>query len=112
MALGLGLAQLWPVYAVHVRTYRQLQLFTFTPLLAASTLLLWTLAAFTAGFVAMKVAHNWRAVKVLAALVVAYAAVIHLILRWASFPWWYNIALVMLLGPAILLGARNARSVR
>ena len=101
-----------PAYAVHVHTYRQQNLFTFTPPLAASTLLLWLVAAFAAGFVAMKIARDWRAVQVLAALAVAYAALIHLILRWDSFPWWYNIGVVLLFGPAILLGARSARSVR
>jgi hypothetical protein len=109
-ALGLGLAELWPAYAVHVRTYRQQNLFTFPTLLAVTTVLLWLVAAFAAGFVAMKIARNWPTVKVLAAMIVAYAAVIHLILRWASFPWWYNIALVLLFGPTTLLGARSARS--
>jgi hypothetical protein len=112
VGLALGLAQLWPAYAVHVNTYQQEQLFTLTPVMAVSTVLLWIVAAFAAGFVAMKIARNWGAVQVLAALVMADAVRIHLILSWATFPWWYNIALVLLFGPAILLGARSARGVR
>jgi hypothetical protein len=110
MALGLGLAQLWPAYAGHVQAYREQNLFMFPPLMAACTVLLWMIAAFAAGFAAMKIAHHWIAVLVLAALVVGDAVRIHLILRWADFPWWYNIALVVLFGPSILLGAWSARS--
>ena len=111
MVLVLGLAQVWPTYATHVNVYRQQNLFMFPPALAATTVLLWMIAAFAAGFVAMKITRTWRAVQVLTALVVTAAVLVHLILSWATFPWWYNIALVLLFGPAILLGARTGRSV-
>ncbi len=55
LALAFGVAQLWPAYAVHGRTYMQQRLFTFPPPMAACTLLLWVFAAFAAGFVAMKI---------------------------------------------------------
>lgn len=105
----LGLMQVWPAYAVHGRTYMQQRLLTFTPPMAACTLLLWIVAAFAAGFAAMKIAHVWRAVQVLAALIVAYAAAVHLILEWPRFPWWYNLAVVLQMAPAILLGARSTQ---
>ena len=57
----------------------------------------------------MKIAKSRRAVQVLAALAVAYAAAIHLILEWPRFPWWYNLVVVLQMGPAILLGARIAQ---
>ncbi len=109
MALAMSLMQVWPAYAQHGRTYMRQRLFTFPPTMAASTLLLWMLAASGAGFVAMKVAHSWRAMQVLAAVILAYAAAIHLIFEWARFPWWYNVAVVVQMGPAILLGARSAQ---
>jgi UPF0716 family protein affecting phage T7 exclusion len=110
VALALGLAQLWPAYSGHVQVYREQNLFMFPPLMAASTVLLWMIAAFAAGFAAMKIAHHWFAVLVLAALVVGDTVRIHVILRWADFPWWYNVALVVLFGPSILLGAWRART--
>ncbi len=86
----------------------QQRLFTFTPPMAACTLLPWVVAAFAAGFVAMKIARVRRAGQILAALIVAYAAAVHLILEWPRFPWWYNLTVVLQMGPAILLGARSA----
>lgn len=112
MALTRGLAQVWPAYAAHGRTYLEQRVFTFTPPMAVCTLILWIVAAFAAGLVAMKIAYVWRAVQVLAALIVAYAAVVHLILHWPRFPWWYNLAVVLQMGPAVLLGARSVRRVR
>jgi len=112
MALAIGLAQVWPAYAAHGRTYMEQRLFTFPPSMATCNVLLWIVAAFAAGYTAMKIAQGWRAVQVLAALIVAYAAVVHLILRWPSFPWWYNLAVVMVMGPAIFLGARSGRKPR
>jgi hypothetical protein len=109
IALALGLAQLWPAYAGYVQVYRDQNLFMLPPLMAASTVLLWMIAAFAAGLVAMKIARHWIGVLILVALVVGDAVRIHLILRWADFPWWYNIALVVLFGPSILLGAWSAR---
>lgn len=109
LALAFGLAQLWPAYGVHGRTYLQQRLFTFPAPMAACTLLLWVAAALAAGFVAMKITQTWRGVQVLAALIVAYAATIHLILEWPRFPWWYNVAVVLQMGPAVLLGAWSAR---
>jgi hypothetical protein len=109
LALAFGLAQLWPAYAVHGRTYLQQRLFTFPAPMAVCTLLLWATAAFSAGFATMKITQTWRAVQALAALIVAYAAAVHLILEWPRFPWWYNVTVVLQMGPAVLLGARSAR---
>ncbi len=109
LALAFGLAQLWPAYAVHGRTYLQQRVFTFPAPMAACTLLLWVAAAFAAGFVAMKITRTWGALQALAALIVAYAAAVHLILEWPRFPWWYNVTVVLQMGPAVLLGARSAR---
>jgi hypothetical protein len=64
------------------------------------------IAAVAAG-IAVKIAHTWIAVQVLAVLVVVR---ISLILRWADFPSWYNSTLVALIGPPILPRAWNSRS--
>ena len=104
LTLAFGLAQLWPAYAVHGRTYLQQRLFTFPAPMAVCTLLLWVAAALAAGFVVMKITQSWRGVQVLAAAIVSYAATIHLILEWPRFPWWYNLAVVLQMGPAVLLG--------
>lgn len=63
LALAFGLAQLWPAYGVHGRTYLQQRLFTFPAPMAACTLLLWVAAALAAGFVAIENHPNvaWRA---------------------------------------------------
>jgi hypothetical protein len=103
-------AVLWPDYVVHGRLWTQQGVFTFTPLMACFNLLSWALAGIAAGWVAMKIAKRREAVWVLAGLIEIYVVALHVVLNWATFPWWYNLGVVIPAIPAILLGARLART--
>jgi hypothetical protein len=110
--LFFALAGLWHDYGLHGREYIRHGVFTFTPLMSACNLVIWMTGEFAAGWVAMKISKQQEAVWVLAAIVVAYAAFIHLITRWSDFPSWYNLGVVIPAGFAVLLGARLAGSNR
>jgi hypothetical protein len=47
-------------------------------------------------------------VWVLAALLMAYLRLMHLVLYWDRFPWWYNLIVALPSGVAVLLGGRLA----
>jgi hypothetical protein len=106
------LAQLWPDYAIHGRQWMRERVFTFTPPMACCNLVLWALAEIGAGYVAGRIAKRREAVWVLAGLVGIYLAVVHLVLYWPRFPWWYNLGVVIPAVPAVLLGAKLANSLR
>jgi hypothetical protein len=105
LILATVLAHLWPDYAVHGRQWTTEKVFTFTPPMACCNLALWLLAAIAAGFVGGKIAKRPEAVWVLAGLLGIYLAVLHFVLYWSSFPWWYNLGVVIPAVPAVLLGA-------
>lgn len=111
-ALAIGLAQLWPDYAGHGRHWTREGVFTFTPLMAACNLVFWVLAEIGAGWAAGTIAKRRETEWVLAALLGAYLAVVHLVLYWPRFPWWYNLGVVIPAVPAVLLGGRLANSRR
>jgi hypothetical protein len=106
LILATVLAHLWPDYAVHGRQWTTEKVFTFTQPMACCNLALWLLAAIAAGFVGGKIAKRPEAVWVLAGLLGIYLAVLHFVLYWSSFPWWYNLGVVIPAVPAVLLGAR------
>jgi hypothetical protein len=106
LVLATVLAHLWPDYALHARQWTSEKVFTFTPPMACCNLVLWVLAEIAAGLVAGKVAKRHQAVWVLAGLLGIYLAVLHFILYWASFPWWYNLGVVIPAVPAVLAGAK------
>jgi hypothetical protein len=110
--LALLLAQLWPDYAIHGRQWTKENVFTFTPLMSISNLVLWLLAEIGAGWAVSKIAKVHKAVWVLAGLVAVYFIVVHLVLYWAIFPWWYNLGVVIPAVPGVVLGARLARPPR
>lgn len=107
-ALAGGLAQLWPDYAIHGRQWVRESVFTFTPSMAVCTLALWVLAEVAAGWVAAKISKRRVAAGVLAGLLGIYLAILHFVLYWPRFPWWYNLGVVITAIPAVLLGARLA----
>jgi hypothetical protein len=76
--------------------------------MACFNLLFWALGDFSAGWMAMKIAKRREAVWVLAAGLLIYLAALHLVLYWPRFPWWYNLGVVIPVGPAVLLGAKWA----
>ena len=45
----------------------------------------------------------------LAAVLAGYLGVMHLFLEWSTFPWWYNLGVVIPAVPAVLLGGALAR---
>ena len=108
--LATGLALLWPDYAIHGRQWVREGAFTFTPLMAFCNLVLWVLAEIGAGWMAAKISKRRGAVWVLAGLLGIYLAVVHLILYWPRFPWWYNLGVVIPVVPAVLFGARLAKA--
>jgi hypothetical protein len=110
--LALVLAQLWPDYAIHGRQWTSQGVFTFTPLMACCNLVFWVLAEIGAGWGAGKIAKRREAVWVLAGLVGIYLAVLHLVLLWSRFPWWYNLGAVIPAVPAVLFGGKLANSLR
>jgi hypothetical protein len=110
-ALAIGLSMVWPDYAVHGRQFVREGVFTFTALMACCNVLLWIVAGIAAGWVGAKIAKRRAAVWVLAGLLGIYLAVLHLVLYWARFPWWYNLAVVLTCVPAVLWGARLANPV-
>ena len=110
-ALALALAQLWPDYAIHARQWTRENVFTFTPLMAVCNVVFWVLAEIGAGWVDGKIARRREAVWVLAGLLGIYLAAVHLVLFWPRFPWWYNLVVVILAVPAVLLGGKLANSL-
>lgn len=108
-ALAFGLAALWPDYALHGRDFFRQNLFTFTTPQALCNLLFWVLAELVAGWVALKIALHRRAVLIVAGVLFAYLAAMHLVLNWPRFPWWYNLGVVIPVVPAVLLGGWLAR---
>jgi hypothetical protein len=111
-ALALVLAQLWPGYAIHGREWTRQGVFTFTPPMACCNLVFWLLAEIGAGWVTGMIAKRREAVWVLAGLLGVYLAVLHLILYWPRFPWWYNLGVVIPTVPAVLFGGKLANSPR
>src|SRR5215471_977253 len=110
--LAIGLAELWPDYAIHGRQWVRENVFTFTPPMAWCNLGFWVLAEIGAGWVAAKISMRRKAVWALAGLLGIYLAVVHLVLYWPRFPWWYNLGVVIPAVPAVLLGAKLANSLR
>ena len=110
--LAIGVANLWPDYAIQGRHWVREGVFTFTPLMAGCNLVLWVLAETGAGWVAAMISKRRAAVWVLAGLLGIYLAAIPLVLFWARFPWWYNLGVVIPAVPAVLWGATLAKGAR
>ena len=107
-ALATALAQLWPDYAIHARQWLKEGAFTFTPPMACCNLALWALAEAGGGWVTARISRRRAAVWALAGLIAIYLAVIHVVMSWPLFPWWYNLGVVIPALPAVLLGASLA----
>ncbi|HEY2782399.1 MAG TPA: hypothetical protein VGI90_16575 [Steroidobacteraceae bacterium] len=107
-ALASGLAQLWPDYAIHARQWVKEGVFTFTPLMACCNLVFWILGELGAGWITAKISRRRVAVWTLAGLLGIYLATLHWVMYWPRFPWWYNLAVVISVVPAVLLGTRLA----
>jgi hypothetical protein len=106
------LAAAWPAFREPGRIWQTEFVFTFTTPMASMLLLCWLLAAIAAGWTAAKIGRQGWAVWVLAGLVGIYLFAMHIVLYWATFPWWYNLGVVVPAVPAILVGARLANRRR
>jgi hypothetical protein len=107
-ALAWLLALAWPDYALHGQTWFTSQRFEFTAPQAGFNVLFWALAEVFAGWVTVVIARRREAAWALAALIGSYLALMHLYLEWATFPWWYNLAVALPAVPAVLIGGRLA----
>jgi len=106
--LAILLGQVWPDYRVHARTWMAETRFTFTDGMAVFNLVMWAIAACAAGWATVTIARRSGALWTLAAIVTGYLALLHLVLNWSQFPWWYNLGVVLPALPATLLGGRLA----
>lgn len=94
----------WPAYALSAQEWRATAAYTFTAPMSAFNASFWILAEITAGAVAVAIAKRREAGWVLASLLMLYMSFMHLYYVWANFPWWYNLAVALPSGPAVLLG--------
>ena len=102
----------WPAYALRAQVYMETGLYDFTPQTSAFNALFWMLAEIGAGWVAVVIAKRREAAWVLAAVLMLYMSFMHLYYVWDNFPWWYNLAVALPAGPAVLLGGKTRQVVR
>jgi hypothetical protein len=100
---------IWPDYATHARTWFDQGLFEFPAPMAVFNVVCWALAEVIAGWATVAVGRKREAAWALAAVIALYLSVVHLVLFWPNFPWWYNVAVALLAAPAVLLGGMLAR---
>jgi hypothetical protein len=98
----------WPAYALSARTYMDTGTYDFTAAMSVFNVLFWIAAEAAAGWVAVLVAKRREAAWVLAALLMLYMSFNHLYYFWERFPWWYNLAVAIPSGPAVLVGGKLA----
>jgi uncharacterized membrane protein YeaQ/YmgE (transglycosylase-associated protein family) len=102
------LARLWPDYAVAGRNYFTTGAYSFAVAMAVCNIVFWIVTEIAAGWIATRIAKRREAGWVLAAMLLVYMCAIHLYFYWATFPWWYNISVVVTVAPAVLLGGTLA----
>ena len=98
----------WPAYAVTAQVYMDTGAYDFAPPMSAFNVLFWLLAEIAAGWVAVVISKRREAAWVLAALLMLYMSFMHLYYAWDNFPWWYNLAVALPSGLAVLLGGKLA----
>jgi hypothetical protein len=108
VVLAWSLAAAWPAYALSGREYFATGIFGFTVAMAICNALFWLLADVGAGWLAVVIARRREAAWVLAALLMGFLCFIHLYHEWERFPGWYNLAVALPSGAAVLLGGRLA----
>jgi hypothetical protein len=107
-AFAYGTVLIWPDYAIHGHQWLDQRIFTFPPIMAYLNLAYWAASFFVAGWATAKIARDGSSVSVAAGLMALYAIYVHMLHEWSKFPWWYNLAVVISVVPAILWGARIA----
>lgn len=108
IALARLLFLAWPDYAAHAHSWVTAGVYDFTALMSGFNILFWVLSEMAAGWLAVVIARRREAAWVLAALLMAYMCFMHLYYVWDRLPWWYNLLVALLSGPAVLLGGKLA----
>lgn len=104
---GLG-NWIWPEYTTHAQAWFEQSAFTFPAPMAAYNAACWAVSEVLAGWVAVAVGRRRQAAWALAAVAALYLSLMHLVLYWPDFPWWYNLGVALVAAPAVLLGGRVA----
>jgi uncharacterized membrane protein YeaQ/YmgE (transglycosylase-associated protein family) len=102
--LAYALAFAWRDYALHGQAWFDAQRFEFTAAQGWLNVAFWLLAEIFAGWLAVAVARRREAGWVLATLIGAYMAYIHLYAAWDLIPAWYILAVAIPVVPAVLCG--------
>jgi hypothetical protein len=106
-------ARAWPAMAEGARAYAETGSYAGfdTPMLV-SFQVMWLITNAFSGFITGLIARRGAEVAVLAIVLVAYFAYNHLWALWDDLPVWYNVVVVLLVVPLVLVGGRLARLVR
>ena len=112
-----GLARIlysfWPAYATTAHEFMVTGVSGFTTPMYGCNALFWVLAEIAAGWIAVVIARRRESAGVLAAVLMTFLCFMHLYLEWDRFAGWYNLAVALPSGAAVLLGGRlAARFVR
>jgi hypothetical protein len=99
---------LWPAYAATAHEFVVSGVSGFTSVMYGWNALFWVLAEIAGGWIAVVVSRRRESAWVLGALLMAFLCFMHLYLEWARFPGWYNFAVALPSGLAVLLGGRLA----
>lgn len=106
-ALVLLLALFWPALYEAVQIYQQqggFDMFDNGTLVAFQ--FLWPLTNLLTGLVAVSISKRQLEVQLVAGLLTVYFAYNHWWAFWVDFPVWYNVIVVILVAPMVLLGGR------
>ena len=98
----------WSDYGTHAQTWFEQRTYTFPSAMSAFNALCWALAGALAGWLAVAIGRRREVAWALAVVIASYACLLHVILYWPGFPWWYNLAVALPAAPAVLLGGRLA----
>jgi hypothetical protein len=100
----------WPSLDSAVRLYMETSRFqVFDTSMLVAFQFLWPVTNGLAGLVTSLISKQQAAVSFLAAILVVYFAYNHLWVYWNDFPVWYNVLVVILVVPAVILGGMASR---
>lgn len=98
----------WPDYGMHSEAWFEQGSYTFASSMSVFHVLCWVLVDVLVGWLAVALGRRRQVAWALAAVIGSYACLMHLVLYWPTFPWWYNVAVASLAAPAALLGGKLA----
>ncbi|MET0656768.1 MAG: hypothetical protein ABW110_01265 [Steroidobacteraceae bacterium] len=104
----------WPALDKSLEIFRQTHrydVFSSTSILLLFQLL-WAITNCTVGFVATLISKRKTEALILMAILVAYFAFRHFWTEWDQFPAWYNVLVVVLAAPMVVVGATISELIR